>query len=488
MHISRLIFLLVAFAAPLAHAQPDLTGWWRADVAHNGETEAFYLHFTDDGQRQGARFSVPVARMHEVPVGAYRIDGATLEIPGVGWRVAIVDDGAALEGALPAGLVAGRTMPARFVRSDAAPPPPALTPRAEAPQPTWRVNLGAPIWGGLVHDAQRGAVYAATEAGAVAALSARTGAIEWRSELGAGVRAAPALDGDRLYVASDAALVALDASTGRQLWSAAFGSERAPRLPISDSHAQWDHYSSAAAVEGGVAYVGARDGCVYAFRAQDGVQLWRTCTENLITATPALDENALYIAGFDGAAYKLARDDGAILWRHETGAPIPRDPLIAGENVLVGSRNYDLIALNRETGSPVWTRHFWLSWVDSTPVLADGVVYIGSSDALAVQAFAAADGARLWSAHVPGWSWGAPAVGAQAIYAGAAGGPAYSSPREGGLAAIERQSGALRWLYRAEPAGEGEFYGFAAAPVVSDARLFAADLTGTVYAFDDSAS
>ena len=46
-------------------------------------------------------------------------------------------------------------------------------------------------------------------------------------------------------------------------------------------------------------------------------------------------------------------------------------------------------------------------------------------------------------------------------------------------------SRAVRWLLPAARPAEPQVYGFAAAPAVAGRRVFAADLTGKIYAFDD---
>lgn len=87
-------------------------------------------------------------------------------------------------------------------------------------------------------------------------------------------------------------------------------------------------------------------------------------------------------------------------------------------------------------------------------------------------------------ARVPGWAWARPTVAGDAIYAGVVGGAHYLAPRDGGLAAIDRTSGELRWLFRSEHDPALGMYGFASAPAASAACIFAADLAGNVYSFE----
>lgn len=473
----------VLLASP-AMAQTDIKGWWRADVAYNGETEPFYFWFGNN--EEGAprvRFSAPVARMHEVRGGTYEVVGDEVRFTNLGLTLHLADGGQAIDGVFPSTFVAQEDVPVHFTRVAQGPSEPApIVPQGAAPEPAWTTSLGGEIWAGLVLDGSR-AVFVAGNDGRVTALSQRNGSQLWQVNLGAPIRATPTLRGRRLYVASDAALVALDARTGRELWRAAFGPERSPRLEIHQEGSKWDHYSSSAAVDDQLAVVGSRDGCVHAFDVGDGAERWSSCTEDLITATPVLTGEAVYYAGYDGRAYAVARSDGRRLWQYETHQAIPRDVVLAGDNVIVGSRTYDLFAINARSGQRAWQRHVWYSWIDAPPVLADGRLYVGMSDAVHVFAFDAATGARVWAAPVPGWTWGGVAVGQNTVYAPIAGG-GYSAPRAGGFAAIDRETGALLWL-RDVPRPEGNaVHGFAAQPAVRGARVFAADLNGQVYAFD----
>jgi hypothetical protein len=50
--------------------------------------------------------------------------------------------------------------------------------------------------------------------------------------------------------------------------------------------------------------------------------------------------------------------------------------------------------------------------------------------------------------------------------------------------AIDRQDGAHKWMFPVTRPEGTHTYGFAAAPVIAGRRVFTADLTGRVYAFD----
>ena len=66
------------------------------------------------------------------------------------------------------------------------------------------------------------------------------------------------------------------------------------------------------------------------------------------------------------------------------------------------------------TGAVAWKRYIWFSWVDS-PVVRDGIAYVGSSDAAALYAFDARSGRPFWKADV--WDGpGTPAVTDRRVY------------------------------------------------------------------------
>jgi outer membrane protein assembly factor BamB len=475
---------LACAAGPGRAQAPDLTGWWRATIEHGGEQAAIYLHFDRANDRNLVRMTIPMVRTWEAGIGAYQVDGEALRFTNIGWTMHIEGDGRALTGTFPEAVLPGH-FAAHFERAAPVAAPPELRGAGSAPAPLWQVSLGTEIWAGLAFGARTNLLFVAGNDGKVTALSAATGRMSWSATLDAPVRATPTVAGHRLYVATDKSLVALDAVRGTILWRAGLGEPLAPRLPLNDPHSNFDHYTSAAVVEGGTVVVGSRDGCVYAFAAAGGARRWRSCVGRLITGTPAIAGGLVYFGAFDGRAHALSLATGVERWRYDTHLPIPRDAVVAGRNVLFGSRSYDLVALDRATGRLAWTRYFWFSWVDSPPVLDRGTLYVGSSDSLAVRALDPATGRVLWQAAVPGWTWPRVAPGVTALYAAIVGTDVNFAPRVGALAAFDKGTGRLLWLFRSERAAGHNPYGFAAAPVVAGGRLFAADLEGRVYAFRD---
>jgi outer membrane protein assembly factor BamB len=232
--------------------------------------------------------------------------------------------------------------------------------------------------------------------------------------------------------------------------------------------------------------VASRDKNVYALDSKTGRELWRVATGDIMTATPAVYRDLVIIASFDGKVQALSAKDGARRWIHDARLAVAGDLTVAGDRVLVGSRSYDLIALDAASGKELWKRYYWFSWIESPPVVHDGAVYTGSSDATNVYAINLSDGAVRWKTPVPGWSWQRTAVNDELVIAGTAGAGAFPGARAGSLVALDRASGSIRWILLDPPSAEiveaKKGWGFGASPVIADGVVYAADLEGKLHA------
>ena len=117
-------------------------------------------------------------------------------------------------------------------------------------------------------------------------------------------------------------------------------------------------------------------------------------TQDMMTATPALYRDLVLFADFKGVVQAVAASDGKTRWTYDARLPVAGDLVIDADRVFVGSRTYDLIALDAANGKELWKHYYWFSWIESPPVVRDGVVYTGSSDGVGVFAIDARDGKR----------------------------------------------------------------------------------------------
>jgi eukaryotic-like serine/threonine-protein kinase len=197
-------------------------------------------------------------------------------------------------------------------------------------------------------------------------------------------------------------------------------------------------------------------------------------------------------------------EPGVLRWKYPTDEAVSSNPVVADGVVYVGSDDRHLYAFATDGGPPLW-RVPTGGRVRSGPVVAAGVVYMGSDDKN-LYAVEAASGSPRWrqgTGAEPGWS--SPALTGGAVFIGS---------DDGRLHAFDAADGRPRWqLVRkgviwGPTAGEGivyfgcetGLYAVAASdreelwhirttttahrPTVSDGVVYFGDAEGNLYAVD----
>lgn len=472
-----LVPLPKAHAAPLP---PALVGEWKGLAEWAGAREWVALSITEaDSGRLAVALSLPAIHAYGFEMGFARLDGDTLRAGPFAFHW----DAAAerLEGVLPVMLVPVHTIGVKLGKGPALVREPREPVAAPAREPLWTFTAGAPLWAPLA--AGGGLVYVGGDDGVLHAVSVRTGRERWRFKAGGKLRARPELVASSLYLhADDGLLYRLDAASGRVRWKVPL--EHAPivRIPIDQPGSRYDFTASGVAAWGGTLYTGTHDGRLLALAPENGKLLWQARVDSSIIATPTLLDGRVFVGSFDGRVTAFDAGVGEKLWSFQTGAPVSASPVAEGGRVLVSSRSYDVYALDAITGQPLWNRYVWYSWIESTPALADGVAYFGSSDASRVYAIELRSGRLRWEADVRGISWTTPAVTLDRVYVAVRQSPSIA-PHEGSLMAFDRADGSLLWrVTNGAPAG-AIHRGFASSPVVTQGRVIVAGLDGVVRAF-----
>jgi outer membrane protein assembly factor BamB len=275
-------------------------------------------------------------------------------------------------------------------------------------------------------------VYAASGDGHVLALDRNSGHTRWSYDAGSPVQSSPATAAGLVFVESrDGAIHGIDAKSGKRRWRTATG----PTLPLPWGHESGDIYLSSPNYANGMVIVGAGDGFVYALDAATGATRWRARTEGRVRDTPAIAGNRVFVGSFDGRVYAFDLATGKQQWRYDTeGATlrsgnygfdrrsIQSSPAVANGVVFVGARDGLLYALDANAGTPRWKYDHKISWVIGSPAVVDGMVYVGSSDAHFLQALDAATGVERWRTDAASTVWGSAAIaGKHVVYGDGAG-------------------------------------------------------------------
>ncbi len=300
------------------------------------------------------------------------------------------------------------------------------------------------------------------------------GQLVYRTELGAGSLASPAVAGGLAFVSTDdGKLRALDTRDGAVRWTAEIG--RPGFLHQVDN---WDVYQSSPAVADGVVYVGGEDGAIYAVSAADGSQKWRFQTGHVVRATPAVAEGRVFCGSFDGKVYALDAATGKELWVVDTNTPgvpwraVQGSCAVVDGLVYVGSRSTYLYGIDARTGQVRWKHSHDGGWVPSSPAVRAGVAYVGQSDGSKVVAVDAA-GKRLWAFASPHETFASPALAGEVLYVG--GNNNYNMQGKGSLCALDCATGQARWTLELP----GSVW---ASPVVAGDTVYVACADGKLYA------
>jgi len=300
-----------------------------------------------------------------------------------------------------------------------------------------------------------GVVYVGSDDTNMYALDSHTGAKLWSYHTGGGVTSSPAVGNGMVYFGSwDNSVYALDARTGAPMWS----------------YTTDDDVYSSPAVANGVVYVGSFDDNVYALDASTGALMWSYKTGNGVASSPAVANGMVYVGAYDGNVYALDTSTGALLWSYKTLAGFfYSSPAVVNRAVYVveGLSYGNVYALNARTGTLLW-RYQTGEWVNSSPAVANGVVYVVSGSGN-VYALDARTGTLLWSYQTGYEVLSSPAVANGVVYVGS--GTGY----DGNIYALDASTGAKLWNYKAG--------GVKSSPAVANGVVYVGSDDGNVYAF-----
>jgi eukaryotic-like serine/threonine-protein kinase len=248
----------------------------------------------------------------------------------------------------------------------------------------------------------------------VYALDSHSGALKWKFTTGNVVHASPAVVRGVVYIGSwDRYLYALDAESGKMLW----------RFETGDDQTIYNQVgiASSAAVADGIVYFGCRDGHFYAVDAHNGARKWVHDNQmGWVIASPAVQNGVVYFPTSDGTRFKaLNAASGKVVFSVPNKDVSFSSPAIVNGVAYYGTTDGWLHAVDIKTGKvtaefqtegskanshtylnehgapdphkifPDQTldgimvglnRIYSLGSVLASPVVADGILFIGSTD------------------------------------------------------------------------------------------------------------
>jgi glucose dehydrogenase len=260
-----------------------------------------------------------------------------------------------------------------------------------------------------------GRLYVPNQRGRFFAVNASTGKIIWQKRFRRCIAASPVVKDGVVYQAlmhrlpcpkwarsSPGYLVAMDARTGKELWTFRAGViESSPVLVGGRLYfGSWDHHlycvrardgkllwryragaelNSAPAYAGGTIYIGSDAGRLYAIDARTGRRRWNNSgySSQYFYATPTVAYGRVYIGNTDGTVYAFGAGSGRLLWARRVGTYVYTAAAVWKRRVLVGTYDGHVLALDAATGDVRW-RVSAPAAVHGAPTVLDGLVYFAS--------------------------------------------------------------------------------------------------------------
>jgi outer membrane protein assembly factor BamB len=359
----------------------------------------------------------------------------------------------------------------------------------------WSLDTGGAIVASPTLD--DGVVYITSLSGYLYAVDRLTGAEKWKFKSRMPIASSVAVDGGVAYFVSSAgALAAIDTTTGQPKWTFAFEYER--KFEATNLHGYppatqvmpdaYDVFTSSPAVAGGKVYFGSGDGNVYAVDAKSGLLQWKFATGDVVHASPAIANNTVYIGSWDGHFYAIDADTGLARWVFSAG----QDPAMHNQVgfqssaavvdgvVYVGCRDAHVYALDATTGRLKWSYPTSKSWVNGTPAVRDGLVYVGTSDSSRFFALDARSGRLRFNLDAKAYVFSSAALAGDTAYVGSHNGKLYAVDAKTGVLRSEFQTEASRQNRMNVLNPDGSFNQAAFAPVFHDFEDMYLDLYRTI--------
>lgn len=372
-------------------------------------------------------------------------------------------------------------------------PFPTSTPLPDPGAVHWTFQTEGAIWGSPT--VQEGTLYTGSDDGNLYALSASSGDVKWKFATGGLVRSTPVIaDGRVFFESDDGYLYAVDAQTGAQAWRTDIGNTTIREVPDADAKV-FDYLQSSATIVNDWLYIGSADGNVYALDSGTGAIRWKFDTGKSVRATPTVEEGVVYIGSWSGVFYALDAETGETRWSYEASTqlspdylyrPIQSNALVYNGLVICASRKASVFALDVKNGELKWEHKYGSGmWVESSPTLQDGIIYIGSSGSQMVLSLEVETGAPRGILITQTFNWGTPALAGNTLYIGAT---VYEDPKEkAGLLALQNDNGSITGPIWNLPvtttlAAGGLWFGVASSPIIIGNTVYFAALDGKVYA------
>jgi len=164
--------------------------------------------------------------------------------------------------------------------------------------------------------------------GVLRAIRIADGQQAYQVEIGSYTGASPAIEGQSAYFGTfDNEVVAANLQRRKIIWRYEHPERKFP-------------FYATAAVWSGKVFAGGRDKMMHALDARTGKELWSFMTKARIDSSPVITQDGrLWFGSNDGNLYVLDATTGKEVWKFSAGAPISASPAIDGDRVVISAQD-----------------------------------------------------------------------------------------------------------------------------------------------------
>lgn len=221
-----------------------------------------------------------------------------------------------------------------------------------------------------------GYIAVGTNASTVALIGQNDGKKLWEAKISGEVLSPPALSHHMVFAKTiDGKVYAFDASSGKQVWMTEHGS---PNLVLKAS--------SSPIIMGNLVLIGYSDGKLDALDIKTGNIMWQRSiayatgssdVERLvdIDADPIVKNNIAYIASYQGYIGALSLSDGQFIWKKP--GSVYKNMIMKGNTLYYTDSNDVLWSLNSQTGKVNWKQTAFKARGLTEPVILGDDLVVG---------------------------------------------------------------------------------------------------------------
>lgn len=312
--------------------------------------------------------------------------------------------------------------------------------------------------------------------------------VDWRANVGRGsdrssaLTTPPVASADKIFtIDSRQVIVATDANTGRRVWS-----ERIE----SGSRRDNTGVGSGIGLDGDTLVIASAYGFVAALDANTGNEIWRTNTEAPMTGSPTIKDGRVFVSSNNNEVLALDLETGTVIWSDQAIAETARvlgspSPAAVEEILVAPYSSGEVIAYLAANGRRLWSEALStagqftpissINDIGARPILGGGLVFAASQSGV-LAAIDGRTGNRVW--QQPIGTTQAPALAGEYLFVVGV---------EAELACIKAGTGQVVWVkslekFKNEEKQRGRIT--YAGPVIANNRILIASSQGQLLAFD----